>query len=118
MNRADELKRLLARLEKDPRNAELFAQIGKLLVAFQDLENAEKYFRKAYEYSPENTGYIQGYADVLSAEYKYRQCLPLYLSLAALSPGNRETAEKLGDCYYQLGEYEAAAQWYESLQNK
>lgn len=115
MNTIDDLERKLDQLLEEPDDAQLFNDIGVLLYLVKDQKNAELYFQKAYELNPINRDILYNYASLLHLQCHWRKAVTIYQDYLKLYPDDREVAEKLGDCYYQLGGYDQAAKVYEQL---
>lgn len=115
MNAIEDLERKLDQLLEDPDDAQLFNDIGVLLYQVRDQKNAELYFQKAYELNPAKEDILYNYASLLYLQCHWQKAVTIYLNYLKLHPEDGKVAEKVGDCYYQLGEYDQAARMYEQF---
>ncbi|NJD02846.1 MAG: tetratricopeptide repeat protein [Ruminiclostridium sp.] len=116
MNIVDELERGLESLMAEPGNPQFYNAVGALLYQMKDWRNAEMYFQKAYELSPADKDILYNYASLLYVQPQLEKAIPIYKACLELYPDDRDTAEKLGDSYYRLGDYGLAAEMYGRLQ--
>ena len=112
MNRSDDLERKLDQLLKEPKNPQLYNEIGVLLYQVKDLENAELYLKRAYALNPSNKDILYNYASLLYFQSKWQVAISIYQAYAAFDPDDKSVMEKVKNCYYQLGEYEKNVQLY------
>lgn len=116
VNVIEDLERKLDQLLEEPGDARIFNEVGVLLYRVKDWENAEMYLQKAYELNPANPDILYDYALLLYLQSHWQKAVSIYQAYLELYPDDRGAMEKMGDCYYQLGEYEAAAEMYERFQ--
>lgn len=112
----EDLERKLEQLWEKSDDTQLLNEIGVLLYQVKDWRNAEMYFQRAYELSPENRDILYNYASLLYLQPYYEKAVPIYKACLELCHDDGETMEKLGDSYYRMGEYALAARMYEQLQ--
>lgn len=107
------LERKLDQLMKEPSNSQIFNDVGVLLYQVKDWKNAEMYFLKAYQLNPTSADILYNYAVTLHHLGHLKKAIPIYEAYLELSHKDKEVIQKMGNCYYQLGEYQLAAKMYE-----
>lgn len=115
MNSLNDLQRKLGLFLKEPENPRLLNGIGVLLYQMEDWENAGRYLKKAYELDPSDQDILYNYAALLGTRFRWKEAAAVYGAYLALCPHDEEAIEKMGDSFYQLGEYDSAARTYELL---
>lgn len=112
----EDLERKLDRLMTDPTNPQLFNEIGIILYQLKDEKSALMYFERAYELCPLDGDILYNYGVVLHVQYKWRKAISIYQDYLQLYPDDNKIIEKMGEAYYQLGDYDLAANMYGMLQ--
>lgn len=112
----EDLERKLDQLLKEPTNPHFFNEIGVLLCRVKDWENAEMYFQRAYQLNTLNSDILYNYASFLYQRAQFQKAIPIYQAYLELHIDDKKVLQKMGDCYYLLGEYELAGKMYEQLQ--
>jgi len=118
MNKIENLERKLDQLLKEPDHSQLFNEIGVMLYQMKDWKNAEVYLQRAWELNPGDDDILFNYALLLYLHAQWEKCILIFKAYLSLHPDDLETIKKMGDSYYQLGEYESAARMYEQLRKK
>lgn len=113
MKTIEALERKLDQLMKEPSNSQIFNDVGVLLYQVKDWKNAEMYFLKAYQLNPTSADILYNYAVTLHHLGHLKKAIPIYEAYLELSHKDKEVIQKMGNCYYQLGEYQLAAKMYE-----
>ncbi|SCG83156.1 hypothetical protein DW1_1586 [Proteiniborus sp. DW1] len=116
MNIIEDLDRKLDQLTKNPTNSCILNDIGVLLYRVNDWENAEKYFHRAYELDSKNGDILFNYALILYKQDKFREAIFIYEAYLKFYEYDKEVIQKLGDCYFMIGEYGLASKMYKLLQ--
>jgi len=109
----EDLERKLDQLLKEPTNSNLFNEIGVLLYQVKDWGNAEMYFQRAYGLDKHNIDILYNYASLLYKQSQFQKAISIYKAYLEFNIEDNEVIQKMGDCYYQLGEYKLAAKMYE-----
>lgn len=109
MNCIEELEKNLDDLLIHPTNPYLYHEIGILLYQLGDLETSERYLQKAYELDPGDSDILYNYGSLLYSNLKLQKAKSVFEALMNLECNAIDVLEKLGDIYYQLGEYEMAS---------
>lgn len=111
----EDLERKLDQLLKEPTNPNLFKEVGVILYQVKDLENAEKYFKRAYQINTQDSDTIYNYASLLYQRGQFDKAIDIYKAYLEICIDDKEVMESIMDCYYQLGEYKLAGKMYERI---
>ncbi len=107
--REDDAKRYLDQaLEIDPGYLPAFAFLAAMDLVKGDYPAAEKIYRDAADYAPDDAGAQVAHARILALMKKWDQALVRYKRAVALAPDNAEYLLQLGQCLQALGRQEAA----------
>jgi Putative Zn-dependent protease, contains TPR repeats len=118
MNSIEHMDQLLDRLMKDPDNPLLLNEIGVLLYHMKDWNNAEQYFRRAFELSPADEDVLYNYGSFLYFTARWDEAASIFKEYLTLRPDDSEIAHKYGDSCYLAGSYQSAAAIFEKLPEK
>lgn len=91
-----------------PKDADAWVWLGRLQSAAQNIDDAERAFRKALEIEPDNDDGLTGLATVLSIKGDGAAAADLLKKAAEKSP-SADSLKRLADAYEQLKEYGLAA---------
>lgn len=117
MSLIKELEKRLTSIEHEPINPLLLNQVGVILYRLEDYENADKYFKKAYELDPNYKDILYNYAFNMYKRAKWGKAIDLLESYLQVDSGHKKAIEKLADCYFQQEKYEQAIYYYTLLVN-
>jgi Flp pilus assembly protein TadD len=90
-----------------PQDAARYNDTGALLYALGDMENARKFFQKAYALNPASPDIVNNYAMILYNMAEWETCAVVFESLLFEEPENKEAARKLQHVRSMAGEYAA-----------
>ena len=76
---------------------------------------AEQALRRALDLAPENAGAVRHLAYVFASRHEFRQAAALARKAIGLDPGDSHSHGVLGDALLELGEYDAAAQAFDTM---
>src|SRR5262245_947064 len=76
---------------------------------------AEQALRRALDLAPENAGAVRHLAYVFASRHEFREAAALARKAIALDPDDGHAHGVLGDALLELGEYEAAAQAFDTM---
>lgn len=109
--------RLLAAIERNPRNAEALNYVAYMWAEKGiRLEEALKYVRRALELDPECGAFLDTLAWVQHRQGDHGRALESIQAAIAFLPGDPTLLDHLGDIHFALGDAEAAADaWRDSL---
>lgn len=77
-----------------------------------ELDQAEKYFKRAFEGNPSNENVVKGYAVFLANRHDYRRALELAKRLPLLDPVDVDHYLLVGDYYVHLENDDKAIEWF------
>lgn len=77
---------------------------------------AEKFFSKASELSPQQKDYLTAWADVLVEQHRYAEALPRYEQAAKLDPNDPHIMEALATLYVNLHQWQKGIDYSLRLQ--
>ncbi len=101
-----------------PGNIWIEQMYGQTLFWMHDFQKAEKVYRKALTFHPEDPGLLYGYGILLFAEKKYNMAEKILLSFVEKQPGNFDAESILGKIYYYKGDFKLAASHFKNALNK
>ncbi len=108
------LERKLDQLIREPENGMLLNEIGIFLFQQREWELSELYLERAYRLASDNPEIVINYAELLGRLGSTERAIVLYQTYL-VGAEDEAVREKLGDCYYYLGQYEAAEKIYSRL---
>jgi len=79
----------------------------------QDLDNAEKYYRRAIKLNPKYPEAVNNLGTVYYAKRSYRRAVNQYRNALRLSPNSASVLSNLGTAYFARKQYEEAMKTYE-----
>lgn len=109
------IERKLDGLLREADNFRYLNEIGVLLYQMKDFDNAELYLQRAYELNPLDKEILCNYALLLRRRLQLKEAVEIYNACLKLDPHDDKIKEKLIDLYYQLGEYEIAANYSDNF---
>lgn len=101
VQRAEELFREVLTL--DSTHAPSLYRLGYFALAKQELEEAEKFTRRAYEIDSTDFWYANGYGSVLMAMNKNSQALRIYEKLLKAESSNPSIYHTISSLYFRMG---------------
>ncbi len=105
------VSQVLPPLDKSQGAREKYEQAGKYL-ANNELDKAEKYFRRAYKDEPENYNYLWQLAKTQARLEKYDNAVQSYDELILKIPGKPLPYIEQGEVYELLNDFEKAKSLY------
>jgi tetratricopeptide (TPR) repeat protein len=94
------------------KNAVLANKTGIAYHQLQDLNNAEKYYRKAIKLKPKYPEAINNLGTVYYAKKSYRRAINQYKNALRVAPNSASVLSNLGTAYYARKQVEEAMQAY------
>lgn len=113
------VRRLAAKLEKQPNNPEGWFLLGRSYMKMNQLPDALKAFERAVQLDSENAGILLAYAEAIAAASGNDftgQAAPLIEKAYELEPENPNALWMTGIGAYQRGDYQSALSRWEKLQ--
>lgn len=102
---------------EDEKKARLFKaqmhafEAGKLIRKNQ-FSLAQKEFRQAADFDPDNTDYLSGYANAAHKNNDWNAAAMAYTRLMRKDPSRKELYKSLGECLFQVQKYDDAVAAY------
>ena len=94
-------------------NAVLANKAGIAYHQLQDLNNAEKYYRRAVKLKPTYGEALNNLGTIYYAKRSYRNAVNQYKRALRVSPGSASILSNLGTAYFARKQYDLAMQAYE-----
>lgn len=117
-DKAITMLRELFRQENDDNKAAVAYELGRLLHAEGQLEEAVRYLKTAVDEEPSNEWYLKFLADVYQQEGRNQEGADLYEQLVELSPDNQYLAFRLAYFLVRAQEIDKAINVYEDLEKE
>jgi tetratricopeptide (TPR) repeat protein len=95
------------------KNAILANKTGIAYHQLQDLDNAEKYYRRAIKLNPKYPEAVNNLGTVYYAKRSYRRAVNQYRNALRISPNSASVLSNLGTAYFARKQYEEAMKTYE-----
>jgi tetratricopeptide (TPR) repeat protein len=95
------------------KNAILANKTGIAYHQLQDLQNAEKYYRRAVKLNPKYPEAINNLGTVYYAKKSYRRAVNQYRNALRITPNSPSVLSNLGTAYFARKQYEDAMKAYE-----
>jgi tetratricopeptide (TPR) repeat protein len=95
------------------KNAVLANKTGIAYHQLQDLDNAEKYYRRAVKLNPKYSEAINNLGTVYYAKKSYRRAVNQYRNALRIAPNSASILSNLGTAYFARKQYEEAMKTYE-----
>jgi tetratricopeptide (TPR) repeat protein len=95
------------------KNAVLANKTGIAYHQLQDLQNAEKYYRRAVKLNPKYPEAINNLGTVYYAKKSYRRAVNQYRNALRIAPSSASVLSNLGTAYFARKQYEEAMKAYE-----
>jgi len=95
------------------KNAILANKTGIAYHQLQDLNNAEKYYRRAVKLNPKYSEAINNLGTVYYAKKSYRRAVNQYRNALRITPNSASILSNLGTAYFARKQYEDAMKTYE-----
>jgi Tfp pilus assembly protein PilF len=95
------------------KSAVLANKAGIAYHQLQDLNNAEKYYRRAVKLNPKYPEAINNLGTVYYAKKSYRRAVNQYKNALRISPNSASVLSNLGTAYFARKQYEDAMKAYE-----
>lgn len=105
----------LTALLLDSTKYETYLNLGAELVRKEDLETALKYYQKAYQLKPEDSGVMTDYAIALLSAKKFDQALGIYEKIMQKDPQNVNALFNLSAIYMQMGDSQKVVETYSKI---
>jgi len=99
-------------LEAQPGNANAMHLLGLALKAAGNGSEACQYFRKAADFFPDNSAFVDKAANELLNLGDFNQAIEYYQRLLVLQPGIMGAYGNIGHCYFALGNPKASIRAY------
>lgn len=101
-------------LEKDPKNAEVYYQLGTNFLAQKKYLDAEQNFQKAIDITPNQRWYWNGLYDVYYQTKMYEKAIPIVEKLVAFDVNMKED---LASLYMNTNQFEKAKKVIDDIEN-
>lgn len=88
-----QIENLLVKIDKDPRKAQSYGELGKVYYEEKKFAEAETVLRQALQLEPDNLQWIAEAAKVTYAQMKWSEAVELFTHLLKLQPENRKARE-------------------------
>jgi tetratricopeptide (TPR) repeat protein len=95
------------------KNAILANKTGIAYHQLQDMQNAEKYYRRAIQLNPKYPEAINNLGTVYYAKKSYRRAVNQYTKALRLTPDSASVLSNLGTAYFARKQYDEAMKAYE-----
>jgi len=95
------------------KSAVLANKTGIAYHQLQDLDNAEKYYRRAVKLNPKYSEAINNLGTVYYAKKSYRRAVNQYRNALRIAPNSASILSNLGTAYFARKQYEEAMKTYE-----
>ena len=95
------------------KNAVIANKTGIAYHQLQDLQNAEKYYRRAVKLNPKYSEAINNLGTVYYAKKSYRRAITQYDRALRFTPSSASILSNLGTAYFARKQYEDAMKTYE-----
>jgi len=99
----------------DSTRYETYLNLGAELAQKEDLETALKYYQKAYQLKPEDSGVMTDYAMCLLSAKKFDQALGIYEEIVQKDPQNVNALFNLSTIYMQQGDSQKVVETYSKI---
>lgn len=109
---------LLPIVKKDPKNPQPITLLGLSELYLGHNEEAEKYYKQAYQLAPTNPMVLQGLVYIYQTQQKPKIALEYLEKLNALQPGDVELSLRLAGMYDQTGDTKKALALYQEIVEK
>ncbi|TNE52237.1 MAG: tetratricopeptide repeat protein [Deltaproteobacteria bacterium] len=107
----DALKSILKANKKQPRDEYINRLTGTAYLQLENYTKAEEHYRKALKTWNKDSKSIQGLAESLSAQKKYKEAIPYFIDAVKTDPNDANNNFGLGRMYYMTKKYKLALQY-------
>ncbi|HEX5049168.1 MAG TPA: tetratricopeptide repeat protein [Gammaproteobacteria bacterium] len=105
-------------VQLDPRDADVLNNLGSIRNALGRTDEAEQSLLAALEANPGHFAALTNLGNLRAMNGRTAEAIDLYWKVLSVHPGQEHTRRMLGFAYYQIGDYESAAnvfrKWLES----
>jgi tetratricopeptide (TPR) repeat protein len=99
----------------DSTRYEPYLNLGAEFAREEELETALKYYEKAYQLKPDDSGVMTGYATCLVSANKFDQALVIYEKIIQRDPQNVNALFNLSTIYMEQGDREKVIETYSKI---
>ena len=117
-NLDEALKSLETALQHAPENAAVFATIAEIFFSVDDFTNGISYLNKAVAMDPSHALVWEKLGDKLQANAAFNDAITAYEQCAMVMTDNLNLLKKIGDCYRDSEQLEAAREVYKMVKEK
>jgi len=99
----------------DSTRYEPYLNLGAEFAREEELQTALKYYEKAYQLKPDDSGVMTGYATCLVSANKFDQALVIYEKIIQRDPQNVNALFNLSTIYMEKGDHEKVIETYSKI---
>lgn len=108
-------EKYLTAISIDSTRYEPYLNLGAEFARRDELETALKYYERAYQIKPDDSGVMSGYATCLISANKFEQALEIYEKLIQKDPQNVNALFNLSTIYMQKGDLQKVEETYSKI---